>query len=198
MSIKVSESRGRYHPPSLCSLTKRPGHINGTRLAASIARSGPRSPTVRAGRGGIGTAQRSTARSSKTAHRITLDAINRMRSPETCKIMIGRYRAADETQGRAAYLHDCGADCLDDDPAFGTLWCRDSRGDEPLMMLEVRTARPNPSARASTTSCASIHNCDPMLSDGSFGPPQLLKARHAVASIFGLTGATYEPESRRK
>jgi len=38
----------------------------------------------------------------------------------------------------------------------------------------------------------------PMLSDGSFGPPQLLKARNAVASIFGLTGATYEPESRRK
>ena len=37
-----------------------------------------------------------------------------------------------------------------------------------------------------------------MLSDGSFGPPQLLKARNAVASIFGLTGATYEPESRRK
>jgi len=64
--------------------------------------------------------------------------------------MIGRYRAADETQGRAAYLHDSGADCLDDDPAFGTLWCRDPRGDEPLMMLEVRTARPNPTARAST------------------------------------------------
>src|SRR5205085_2237146 len=183
-----------YHPLSLCSLTKRPGHINGTRLAASIARSGPRSPTVRAGRGGIGTAQRSTARSSKTAHRITLDAINRMRCPETCQIMIGRYRAADETQGRAAYLRDSGADRLDDDPAFGTSWCRDSRGDEPLMMLKVRTARPNPTARAST--------CDPklrpMLSDGSFGPPQLLKARNAVASIFGLTGATYEPESRRK
>jgi len=111
--------------------------------------------------------------------------------------MIGRYRAADETQGRAAYLHDSGADRLDDDPAFGIVVPRlegrraadDARGSnrtpEPNRSCKHHFLRVDPQLR-------------PMLSDGSFGPPQLLKARNVVASIFGLTGATYEPESRRK
>jgi hypothetical protein len=33
-----------------------------------------------------------------------------------------------------------------------------------------------------------------MLADGTFGPPQPLTVRNAVASTFGLTGSAYEPE----
>jgi hypothetical protein len=33
-----------------------------------------------------------------------------------------------------------------------------------------------------------------MRSDGTFGPPQQLTARNAVAATFGLTGPDYEPD----
>jgi hypothetical protein len=70
-------------------------------------------------------------------HRITLDAIDRMRSPELHRIVIERYRAADETHGPPTYRRDAGGVRLDDDPAFGTLWRRSVRGEEPLLMVEV-------------------------------------------------------------
>ena len=35
----------------------------------------------------------------------------------------------------------------------------------------------------------------PMHADGSFGAPQPMTARNAVASTFGLTGAEYMPET---
>jgi hypothetical protein len=92
-------------------------------------------------------------------HRITLDAIDRVRSSELRRIMIERYRAADETHGHSAYLRDAGGVRLDDDPAFGTLWRRAARGDEPLMMVEVVNHTPEPDGSTSTTSCASIRNC---------------------------------------
>jgi hypothetical protein len=37
----------------------------------------------------------------------------------------------------------------------------------------------------------------PMLPDRSFGPPQRLTARNAVASTFGLSGAEYAPNAER-
>jgi len=84
------------------------------------------------------------------------------------------------------------------DPAFGTLWCRDSRGRRAADDARASNRTPEPNRSCKHHFLRVDPQLRPMLSDGSFGPPQLLKARNAVASIFGLTGATYEPESRRK
>jgi hypothetical protein len=127
-------------------------------------------------------------------HRITLDAIDRMRSPELRQIMIERYRAADKTHGHSAYLRDAGGVRLDDDPAFGTLWRRTARGDEPLLMVEVVNHTPEPDGSHKHHFLRVDPQVRPILADGSFGPPQALTARNAIAASFGLTGEEYMPE----
>jgi hypothetical protein len=127
-------------------------------------------------------------------HRTTLDAIDRMSSPVLRRIMIERYRAADETHGPPAYLRDAGGVRLDDDPAFGTLWWRPVRGDEPLLLVDVVNHTPEPDGSYKHHFLRVDPHLQPIRSDGSFGPPPALTARNAVASTFGLTGAEYEPD----
>jgi hypothetical protein len=105
-----------------------------------------------------------------------------------------RYRAADETHGPPAYLRDAGGIRLDDDPGFGTLWRRSVRGDEPLLIVDVVNHTPEPDGSSKHHFLRVDPQLRPMLADGTFGPPQPLTARNAVASSFGLTGAEYDPE----
>jgi hypothetical protein len=81
--------------------------------------------------------------------------------------------------------------------AAGRLHCK-AGPRSPTFGLENSNRTPEPNGSCKHHFLRVDPQLRPMLSDGSFGPPQLLKARNAVASIFGLTGATYEPESRRK
>ena len=92
------------------------------RLAASMARSGPRSPLRRAGAGGIGMAQK--CRNTLLKSRSGFDDIERMGHAGWRRIMIERYRVGEEVRGIAAYLRDSGGVRLDHDEVFGTLWRR--------------------------------------------------------------------------
>jgi hypothetical protein len=126
--------------------------------------------------------------------RISVEAIERMPSPDLRRIMIERYRAGEETQGIAAYLRDSGGIRLDQDEAFGTLWRRAVPGEEPFLAVEVvnHTAEPDGSYRHHFLRVDP--ELRPILSDGQLGAPQRLTARNAVASGFGLRGPDYQPD----
>jgi hypothetical protein len=130
-------------------------------------------------------------------HSITLDAIDRMRSPGLRRTMIECYRAADETHGPPAYLRDAGGVCLDDDPAFGTLWQRAARGDEPLMMVEVVNHTPEPDGTYKHHFLRVDPQLRPMEADGTFGPRQELTARNGQLRSRQLSGAFAWPKNRR-
>jgi hypothetical protein len=86
------------------------------------------------------------------------------------------------------FRRDAGAKRLDHDPAFGTLWYRDldrdGRGGQSLRRTR-RLLQALPAARRRALR--------PIRADGTFGEPQLLTSRNAVASTFGLRGAEYAP-----
>ena len=125
--------------------------------------------------------------------RITTEAIERMAAPELRRIMIERYRWGEEIHGIAAYLRDAGVR-LDQDEVFGTLWRRAVPGEEPLLAVEVvnHTAEPDGSYKRYFLRVDPALR--PILADGSFGRPQPLTARNAVASTFGLRDVEYAPE----
>jgi len=108
--------------------------------------------------------------------------------------MIERYRHGHEIHGAAAYLRDAGARRLDHDTAFGTLWCHDI-GEEALLMVEVVNHSPEPDGSYRHYFLRADPKLRPILRDGSFGAPQPLTARNAVASTFALRGAEYRPEA---
>jgi hypothetical protein len=125
---------------------------------------------------------------------ISVEAIERMPSPDLRRIMIERYRAGEETHGIAAYLRDAGGIWLDQDAAFGTLWRRSLPGQEPFLAVEVVNHTPEPDGSYKHHFLRVNPELRPILSDGQLGAPQALTARNAVASSFGLRGADYEPQ----
>jgi hypothetical protein len=127
--------------------------------------------------------------------RITVEAIKGVREPTLRRVIIERYRHGEETHGIAAYLRDAGRIWLDQDPAFGTLWRLAVTG-EPTLMVEVVNHSPEPDG-AYRHFFLQVHPAlRPILADGSFGMPQPLTARNAVASTFGLHGAEYAPDDQ--
>jgi hypothetical protein len=126
--------------------------------------------------------------------RISVEAIERMPSPDLRRIMIERYRAGEETHGIAAYLRDAGGVRLDQDESFGTLWRRTLPGQEPFMAVEVINHTPELDGSYKHHFLRVEPELRPILSDGEFGARQPLTARNAVASSFGLRGKDYEPE----
>jgi hypothetical protein len=84
--------------------------------------------------------------------------------------------------GHVRFLHDAGAERVHTDDT-GTLWrCLLAPHDEPLVMVEVINATPDP--------------------DGSARiywlrvPPDMRTARQAVAWSFGLNEGDYHPETQ--
>jgi uncharacterized protein DUF6745 len=126
--------------------------------------------------------------------RISVEAIERMPSPDLRRIMIERYRSGEEMQGIAAYLRDAGGIRLGQDEAFGALWRRSVTGQEPFLTVEVVNHTPEPDGSYKHYFLRVDPELRPILSDGQFGAPQPLTARNAVASSFGLRGKDYEPE----
>jgi hypothetical protein len=111
--------------------------------------------------------------------RITVDHIDRESNAEVRRIMIERYRHGEDLHGAAAFLRDAGAERLDHDARYGTLWRRAMPGGEPITMVEVVNATSEP--------------------DGSRKrywlrvPPDMTTARAAVAWTFGVTAEEYAP-----
>jgi len=133
-------------------------------------------------------------RSTLLKSRSGFDDIERMGHAGWRRIMIERYRVGEEVRGIAAYLRDSGGVRLDHDEVFGTLWRRSVAGEEPLVMIEVVNNTPEPEGSYRHHFLRADPQLRPMHGDGTFGPPQPLTARNAVASSFGLTGPEYEPE----
>jgi hypothetical protein len=111
--------------------------------------------------------------------KIGLASIRVERNIEVRRVMIERYRHGEEVSGAAAYVRDSGAERLDHDERFGTLYRRNIHYDEPIVMLEVVNSTPEP--------------------DGSFKrywlrvPPHMQTAREAVAWTFNMPGKDYTP-----
>ena len=126
--------------------------------------------------------------------RISVEAIERMPSPELRRIMIERYRAGEETHGIAAYLRDAGGVRIDQDEAFGTLWRRALPGQEPFLSVEVINHTAEPDGSYKHHFLRVDPELRPIFSDGQLGAAQRLTARNAVASSFGLRGVDYKPD----
>ena len=74
---------------------------------------------------------------------ITVAAIHTA-GPQARRIMLERYRAGEPVSGIAAYLRDSGAQLVDHDPAFGTLWQINADSAAPMLMVEVENLSPEP------------------------------------------------------
>ena len=117
---------------------------------------------------------------------ITISRIHGEATKEVRRAMIERYRHGEEIHGAAAFIRDAGAERLDHDERYGTLWRRRFRGnefvqgDEPIVMIEMVKRTPEP--------------------DGSFKrywlrvPPKTRTAREAVAWTFNMPAERYAPE----
>jgi hypothetical protein len=110
---------------------------------------------------------------------ISLDVIHAEANVEIRRVMIERYRCAEEIAGPAAYMRDAGGTRIDHDERFGTLWRCDLSGDEPLLMIEVVNATRE--------------------ADGGFKrywlrvPPNTKTAREAAAWTFAMPPDQYKP-----
>jgi hypothetical protein len=105
---------------------------------------------------------------------ITVDHIRGERNVEVRRVLLERY-------GHQRYLRDAGAEHVHTDDT-GTLWRCRLRGDEPLMMVEVVNATPEPDGSARTYWLRV--------------PPAMRTARQAVAWTFNLDEGDYQPQAQ--
>ena len=129
---------------------------------------------------------------------ITVATIDAEANAEIRRVMIDRYRHGEEVAGAAAYLRDAGAISIDHDERWGTLWRRDIPDDEPIQMVEVVNSTAEPDGARKRYFLRVHPECRPLLGtdaagEPSFGLPQELTARNAIASTFGLRGEQYMP-----
>jgi hypothetical protein len=107
----------------------------------------------------------------KKPHHITVRSIDDQFNAEVRRVMIERY-------GSSRYILDSGAVMIDSDEC-GVLYRKELRGDEPIVMVKVRNS-----------------TCEP---DGTFReyflrvPPNINKARQAVAWTFAMDADQYKP-----
>jgi hypothetical protein len=111
---------------------------------------------------------------------ITVKKIDDEINAEVRRVMIDRYRDGEEINGAAAFLRDAGGVRVDHDEKFGTLWRREISDDEPIVLLEVINATPEP--------------------DGRFKhywlrvPPTMTTAHEAAAWTFDRSPEDYAPQ----
>jgi hypothetical protein len=112
---------------------------------------------------------------------IRIRHIDRETNAEVRRVMIERYRHGEEIHGAATFIRDGRGVRLDHHERYGTLWRRNIRNDEPIVMIEVvnRTREP----------------------DGRFKrywlrvPPTMRTAREALAWTFDMPAQRYAPET---
>ena len=103
---------------------------------------------------------------------LTLERVRDEANAEVRRVMLSRY-------GEARYLRDLGAKAIHRD-STGELYRAEIADDEPIVMVKVRNSTPEP--------------------DGSVKdywlrvPPQIQRARDAVAWTFGIKAREYAPE----
>jgi hypothetical protein len=118
---------------------------------------------------------------------ITVEEIDGERNAEVRRVMIDRY-------GQSRYLLEGGAVEVHRDD-YGTLYRKDVPGDEPLMMVRVRNSTPEHDGSRKDYFLRVDPRLRPLYDDGTFGEPQEMSARNAVASTFGHRGQEYTPEA---
>lgn len=116
---------------------------------------------------------------------ITVERIKGERNVEVRRVMLERY-------GFERFVADCGAKMIHKDE-FGELYRQDLEGDEPLTMVRVRNSTPEPDGTFKHYFLAVHPELRPLLGGDTYGEPQELTARNAVASTFGLRGEEYKP-----
>lgn len=127
---------------------------------------------------------------------ITVDRIDSESNVEIRRVLIERY-------GIRRYMLDAGAGLRHRD-ATGMLYCRDIAGDEPIVMVRVLNATPEPGGSLSRDEAMAIFGNAAQAAlhapaDARFKeymirvPPWMTKAHEAVAWTFGLTGEDYHP-----
>jgi hypothetical protein len=110
---------------------------------------------------------------------ISIAGVDAETNVEVRRVMIERYRFGQDPHGAAAYMRDAGGKSLDHDERFGTLWRREVKGDETIVVLEVINSTREP--------------------DGTFNhywmrvPPTMETAREAAAWTFDIPADKYAP-----
>jgi len=121
--------------------------------------------------------------------KISIEEIDAEPNAEVQRVMIERF-------GWDRYAAECGAEVVDHDERWGTLYRRVvPNGLEDILFLQVtnRSAEPDGSFRKYVLPVAP--NCEPLPDPddprGQLGRPQALTALNAVASTFGMRGSEY-------
>ena len=78
---------------------------------------------------------------------ILVETIDAVKNTEVRRVMIERYRFGEEIHGAGAFMRDAGGKSLDHDEQYGTLWRREIKGDEPIVILEVINSTREPDGR---------------------------------------------------
>jgi hypothetical protein len=110
---------------------------------------------------------------------ISVAAVDAETNVEVRRVMIERYRFGQDPHGAAAYMRDAGGKSLDHDERFGTLWRREVKGDDSIVVLEVINSTREP--------------------EGAFKhywlrvPPTMKTAREAAAWTFDIPADKYAP-----
>lgn len=106
-------------------------------------------------------------------------------------------RALIERYGPARYIKDSGTKLIHQDRR-GTLYRRELKDDEPLLMLKVVNTTPEPDGSSKDYWLRVHPELRPMNRDENgepvYGDPQTLTAHNAAASIVGLRGEDYHPD----
>lgn len=124
---------------------------------------------------------------------ITVKHIDTEDNAEVRRVMIERYKHDEEIHGAAAFMRDAGGKRLDYDERFGTLWRREIKDDEPIVILEVINSTREPDGHFKHYWLRIDPQIRPLMAEGRFGTPQRPTALNAAASTFGMTGEQYAP-----
>ncbi|HQT38911.1 MAG TPA: hypothetical protein PK231_05755, partial [Acidocella sp.] len=113
---------------------------------------------------------------------ITIEKIDAEKNTEVQRVMIERF-------GWDRYADECGAEILDHDERWGTLYGKNNSA----LFLRVINRSPEPDGSFRNYILPVAPNCAPLPDEGDMemGEAQALTALNAVASTFGLTGEEY-------
>jgi hypothetical protein len=120
---------------------------------------------------------------------ITLEMIEAQSNIEVQRVMIERF-------GWDRYAAECGAQLIDHDERWGSLFSKQplSMG-EPILFLRAVNRSPEPDGTFRRYILPVDPDCrplpDPEERDAEFGEPQTRTALNAAASTFGMRGADY-------
>ncbi len=118
----------------------------------------------------------------ESPEKITIENIEGQTNTEIKRVMIEKF-------GWDRYAAECGAQIIDHDEKYGTLFGRNGAAE----FLRVVNGSPEPDGSFRNYILPVAPGCEPLPDmGGDLGDPQELTALNAVASTYGLTGKEYE------